>query len=44
MWSECGDQGVGGLVLQWKIIDAFSTALREKGFSCLQALIVLTGG
>ena len=44
VWGECGDQVVGGLVLQWKIIDAFSIALREKGFSRLQALILLTGG
>ena len=44
MWSEYGDWVVGGLVLQWKIIDTFSIVLREKGFSCLQALILLTGG
>lgn len=44
VWSEYGDWVVGGLVLQWKIIDTFSIVLGEKGFSCLQALILLTGG
>lgn len=44
MCVEYGDWVVGGLVLQWKIIDTFSIVLGEKGFSCLQALILLTGG